>query len=381
MDNVVINAKDTIAMKLLHFFITEKGYTPIIVHGAKNEIWLENMDESFSIIRIMSGHIHNREQLEFDLYKTQNLITRIKKKTFSYKLKALTIFLDVEDTVELSNKDEIECINITSEDDLAKYDVISKTFPDITSKLQHNEDGIELFVKITDEINKTTEKEAKKNEDIFKKKPVRVTTTLIIINALIFMLSLILEIDTVISFGGLYPPLVRAGEIFRLMSATFIHGSLLHLLMNMYALYIIGSQIESFYGSTNFLLIYLFSGLFGSLLSMSFLGSNWSIGASGAIFGLFGALLYFGYHYRVYLGSTIKTQIIPILLINLFIGFAISNIDQFAHLGGLVGGFLMAKTVGIKYRTKKEEKTQGFILSTLTLIFLIYIAFVYTVGM
>ena len=368
-------------MKLLHFFITEKGYTPIIVHGAKDEIWLENMNAPISIIRIMSGHIHNREQLEFDLYKTHSLISRIKKKTFSFKIKALSIFLDVEDTVKLSSDKEIECINITTEEDLKKYQIISEVFPDLTSKLQHTEEGIELFVKITNEINKTTEKEARKNEDVFKKKKPYVTTLLIAINVLVFALSLFFGIELVGTYGGLYPPLVRGGEVYRLITAIFIHANSLHILMNMYALYILGSQIESFFGGFKFLAIYMFSGLMGSLLSMAFLGEAWSIGASGAIFGLFGALLYFGYHYRVYLGSAMKERIIPILILNLILGFAIPNIDQYAHLGGLVGGALMAMALGVKYKENKSQQINGLILSFLAMLFLIYVAFIYTANM
>ncbi|HHT38327.1 MAG TPA: rhomboid family intramembrane serine protease [Mollicutes bacterium] len=381
MNDIAIKTKDTITMKLLHFFITEKGYTPIIVHGAKDEIWLENMNAPISIIRIMSGHIHNREQLEFDLYKTHSLISRIKKKTFSFKIKALSIFLDVEDTVKLSSDKEIECINITTEEDLKKYQIISEVFPDITSKLQHTEEGIELFVKITNEINKTTEKEARKNEDVFKNKKPYVTTLLIAINVLVFALSLFFGIEFVGTYGGLYPPLVRGGEVYRLITAIFIHANPLHILMNMYALYILGSQIESFFGGFKFLAIYMFSGLMGSLLSMAFLGEAWSIGASGAIFGLFGALLYFGYHYRVYLGSAMKERIIPILILNLILGFAIPNIDQYAHLGGLVGGALMAMALGVKYKENKSQQINGLILSFLAMLFLIYVAFIYTANM
>lgn len=100
-----------------------------------------------------------------------------------------------------------------------------------------------------------------------------------------------------------------------------------------------------------------------------------SVGASGAIFGLMGALLYFGYHYRVYLGTVIKSQIIPILVINLIIGFLISGINNFAHIGGLVGGVLISMVVGIKHNTKISERVNGIIMSLLYFGFIIYMAF------
>lgn len=378
MDNVVIRDKDAITMKLLHFFITEEGYTPIIVHGVQDEIWLENMDAPYSIVRIMSGHIHNREQLEFDLYKTHSLVSRIKKKTFRFKVKTLNILLDVEDNVELGENKDIECVNITNEDDFKKYDGVKQIFPDITSKLKHDEDGLELFVKMTEEINASTEKEAKRTEEVFKIKPPYATIGIIVANIIVFILSLIYGIDNVAIYAGLYAPAVRDGEIYRLITAAFVHSGLLHIFLNMYALYVVGVQLESFYGSLKYLVIYLFSAVMGSLLSMAFLGNAISVGASGAIFGLFGALLYFGYHYRVYLGNTIKTQILPVILINLLIGFSIAGIDQFAHLGGLFGGAIIAMAVGLKYKTTKMEQINGVIISLLSMAFLIFIAFIYT---
>lgn len=378
MENVVIKDKDAITMKLLHFFITEEGYTPIIVHGIQNEIWLENLNAPYSIIRIMSGHIHNREQLEFDLYKTHNLVSRIKKKTFRFKVKTLSIFLDVEENVDLNANKEIECINIEDTDDLNKYDGIKNAFPNILTKLQHGESGLELFVKITEEINATTEREAKKTEDVFKVRKPYMTIAIMAINIFIYILTAIYSVEVIGTYGGLYAPAVRAGEIYRILTATFIHADILHLFFNMYALYIIGIQLESFFGSIKYAVIYLFSGIAGSLLSMAFLGDGWSIGASGAIFGLFGSLLYFGYHYRVYLGNALRSQIIPLILLNLFIGFVIPGIDQFAHLGGLVGGIVMSMAVGLKYKTPKIERINGIIISILMILFLIYIAFIYT---
>ncbi|MDD4644167.1 MAG: rhomboid family intramembrane serine protease, partial [Bacilli bacterium] len=208
-----------------------------------------------------------------------------------------------------------------------------------------------------------------------------ITIMLIGLNIFIFILSLMYGVEAIGTYGGLYAPAVRAGEFYRLLTSTFIHAGALHLFFNMYALYIIGSQLESFYGSVKYLTIYIFSALTGSLLSMAFLGDAWSIGASGAIFGLFGSLLYFGYHYRVYLGNTLRSRIIPVILLNLFISFIIPGIDQFAHIGGLFGGVVMSMAVGLKYKTSKTDQINGIIISLLALIFLIYIAFIYTAKM
>ena len=79
MEEVRLEKNDELVMKLLHFFITEQGYSPIVLHGAKTEIWLENLDENYQIVRIVSNYIHNDEQLNFDLFRTQKIVNKIKK--------------------------------------------------------------------------------------------------------------------------------------------------------------------------------------------------------------------------------------------------------------------------------------------------------------
>ena len=159
----------------------------------------------------------------------------------------------------------------------------------------------------------------------------------------------------------------------------FLHGSIMHLFFNVYALYVIGSQIENYFGRIKYLIIYLFSGLMGALFSMIFGGSAASIGASGAIFGLMGSLLYFGYHYRVYLGNVLKTQLIPLIIFNLFLGFILSGVDNFAHIGGLIGGVLITKAVGVKDKSTTFDKVNGWIITLIFTVFILYIAFIYSV--
>ena len=113
----------------------------------------------------------------------------------------------------------------------------------------------------------------------------------------------------------------------------------------------------------------------GSLFSLIFLGNSMSIGASGAIFGLMGCLLYFGYHYRLYLSSTLTRQIIPIIVLNLALGFMVNGIDNAAHIGGLIGGYLATMIVGLKYKSTKSETINGAIVYTLLIIFIIYTIF------
>jgi len=134
-------------------------------------------------------------------------------------------------------------------------------------------------------------------------------------------------------------------------------------------------QLESFIGRAKFLTVYLLSGLAGSMLSIYF-SNGFSVGASGAIFGLLGSLLYFGYHYRIYLESVIKSQIIPLIVLNLMLGFIMSGVDNAAHIGGLIGGIFATMAVGIKHKSTNADQVNGIILYCMYTAFLIYMIFV-----
>ena len=92
-----------------------------------------------------------------------------------------------------------------------------------------------------------------------------------------------------------------------------------------------------------------------------------------------GSLVYFGYHYRVYLGNVVKSQIIPLILMNLALGFILPGVDNSAHVGGLLGGALITVALGVKDKTTTFEKINGLIVTVLFTAFVIYMAFVYSV--
>jgi membrane associated rhomboid family serine protease len=133
---------------------------------------------------------------------------------------------------------------------------------------------------------------------------------------------------------------VLAGEWWRLLTVTLVHGGLLHLAFNMYALYIVGPFVEAMYGRALFLLFYVLAALAGSTASYLVL-ANPSVGASGAIFGLFGILAVSTWVHKPALGAgarAISTQIGFLIVLNIVIGFTFPGIDNAAHLGGLAAG-------------------------------------------
>lgn len=156
---------------------------------------------------------------------------------------------------------------------------------------------------------------------------------------------------TVYYLGAKWNPAIYSGEYWRLISAMFLHASLLHIMFNGYSLFAVGPAVERFFGTARFLAIYFITGLAGSVASYAF-SPNLSVGASGAIFGLVGALAGFFYVSRETLGEMAKQQLgslVTVIMLNLFIGLSGGGIDNYAHVGGLVCGGLLGVLLAPRY--------------------------------
>lgn len=149
--------------------------------------------------------------------------------------------------------------------------------------------------------------------------------------------------DLAACLGMKINPLILGGQLWRFITPIFLHGSLLHIGFNMYALYVLGPELERHFGHIPFVFLYLVSGFAGIVLSF-LLTANASLGASTAIFGLMGAQGVFVYRNRKLFGRRAQTMlrsIMQIAAINLLIGLT-PGIDNWGHLGGLAGGVLFA---------------------------------------
>lgn len=375
---VTMDKKDEMIMRLVHYFITEENYSPIVVNGVKDEIWLQNQEGPYKIIRINANYIHNKEQYEVDLIKLRNVMHQVKRKTLAWSMNALNILLDVNENVQLENTKNIDSVNLKNVKRIKEKNIL-ETFPDINQKML-DEQGLDLMIDVTNDINEKTEKENRVYESIFKPKKIIVTSILILINIIVFFAMFAFSGANItggvlLQFGALNSVLVQNGQFWRLITAGFVHSGFLHLLFNMYSLYLIGTQLENFVGKWKFLAIYFFSMISASLMSCILNPYTISVGASGALFGLLGALVYFGWHYRLYLGSILRNQIIPIIVLNLFLGFVVSGIDNAAHIGGLIGGFLIAMALGVQKTEDKQSRINGIIVSVIYLLFLGYVVF------
>ena len=101
-----VKSQDILSMKLMHYFICNKNYKPIIVNGVENEIWLENDNENYRIIRIVLNKIINMEQYELDLLKIDNILSQVKRKTLSISIKVLTFYLNMDEDLVIETDEE-----------------------------------------------------------------------------------------------------------------------------------------------------------------------------------------------------------------------------------------------------------------------------------
>ena len=371
--NIKINKKDDIILKILHYFITEEDYKPVIINGLDNEIWLENMDNDLKLIRINTNYIHNEEQFKSDIFKVKTIMKSIKRNTLSFKMTTLNLLLDTGDNVSIIDNKNIETIKIDGLDDFKKNKFVKEFFPKVKeTDFNDKVDPVEFF-KLTEDMNQNTMKKEKKLEKIFSPKKPVVTYILIVLNLMVFLYGVLHGNDELINMFGNNYELVQNGEFYRLFTCMFVHADILHILFNMIALYSIGPVVERYYGKSKFLLIYLVSGLLGSIFSGVFMtADSISIGASGAIFGLLGSICYFTYYYRATLQGILRGSIMPVIIINLVIGFLSSSIDLSAHIGGLIGGILISMAIGIGDKHRKSDQINGLVVLILMAAFLIY---------
>lgn len=209
------------------------------------------------------------------------------------------------------------------------------------------------------------------------------TYVLMGITILIYLLQIggesLLGADIVTYLGLKANELIRQGQIWRLLTPVFLHGSLLHIGFNMYALYIYGRGLEARFGHGRFLLLYFLSAFTGNVVSF-LLTPNPSLGASTAVFGLIAAEAAFLLQNRPLLGKQVNRglgNLVYIAAINLFIGFTTTGVDNFGHIGGLLGGLIFTWFGGPRWvvegsRLVDERQGHGVITGT-AIVLLIFI--------
>lgn len=209
----------------------------------------------------------------------------------------------------------------------------------------------------TEEVAELIALRKKDYEIELKAKKPWITYGLIAVNAAVWLLLVLISKKTgtsydqlLTAYGAKVNSLILNGEDWRFITPMFLHSNEIHLLVNCYSLFIIGSEVERLFGHLKFSVIYFVSGFIGCVASFAF-SINDSVGASGAIFGLLGAMLYFAVKRPSLMKSSFGANLITNMVINLAYGFMNKRVDNNAHIGGLIGGFL---TTGVVYTVKEE---------------------------
>jgi rhomboid protease GluP len=202
----------------------------------------------------------------------------------------------------------------------------------------------------------------------------------------LYALGIVLSLPNSLSYGGIFGTLSPSNEAlyklgmggripwqlgrwWTLLTATYLHGGILHILFNMLWLRRTGHWVEELFGASRFIIIYTLAGILGSLVS-SLAGTSFFVGASGAIFGLFGALIFYGRQRGGTFGSAIFKQAAILAVISFVLGLVMPGVDNWGHLGGFIGGLLAG--IVLSYEEKKRQTLRMHIIAALTLVLVIF---------
>lgn len=190
------------------------------------------------------------------------------------------------------------------------------------------------------------------------------------VNILVFLIATFMggseESRVLVSLGAKDSARIWLGEYWRLITPLFFHVGYAHLFFNSVALFRIGPIVERLFGGVRFIVIYLLAGIGGVLASIIGLPYESSAGASGAIFGLLGALIYFSRLKPRAASAYFGNNLWVVLGINLVLGFTVRGIDNYGHIGGLVCGFLVAAVLGLNPRDRSPHRSR-WLIGTLAL--------------
>jgi rhomboid protease GluP len=355
--------------RVTEFLIVKKGYRILQLSKDQGELWLEKTEnKQAQVIRLLHYNLDWSNWLQRDIEITAENGERIRGKLAKGDLKILNLYFSAYPPVD---DYEFRLAEPYQSSDTGKVTVKSiltdrANAMDALREIESNL-GDQVDIELVDDFSShdienikkhalsTAFARAKAEQSVFNYGKPFFTYIFIAIQILVF---LVLEAaggstdtSTLIKFGAKFNPLILDGEWWRFFTPIFIHIGLLHLFMNTLALYYLGTMVERLYGNFRFLFIYIVAG-FGGVLASFIYSPNLSAGASGAIFGCFGALLYFGVTNPRLFWRTLGLNILIVLGINLAFGFTIPGIDNAGHIGGLVGGFAAA---GILHLPKKKR--------------------------
>ena len=357
--------EEYIFWSFINQLIKQYGYRFVSASEDQTEIWLaSDVIKDTDIIRLKLGDLGWANNLKKDQHMAIRNGEKVRrflgKKAATVKTVYISTYAPVDDYSEATKRyEEPEFRRVQAESLVFQTSALEESMDNLGRFLPYALEGLNKNSELIEEEEiqhlkqsslSASYQKVKKDEAVFQQGKPILTYLLMAFQVIIFF---ILEMNggstntqTLIEFGAKYNPLILTGDWWRFFTPIFLHIGFTHLALNTLSLYFVGIIVERIYGSARFFVIYFFAGFAGTLLSF-LLVPNISAGASGAIFGLLGALLYFGVTYPNLFFRTMGWNVIVILLINLVITFSAAAIDSAGHIGGLVGGFLAAAIVGL----------------------------------
>ncbi len=374
------NREGYIFWRLAYTLIAEHGYRIIQLFENERELWLEKLEnKKVPIIRMLHHDLDWSNAMQRDIEFTAANGERVRKQLGRHELHITNIYISQYPPVDdyqfrisspfvnpEANKTTVSSILFAS----GEYE---RGFQQLSDRLK-----TEITFPIKEEYSEE-DAAALKNASIdYAVKKVNTERAILTSGKPFFTyVFLILQIGmflwlemhggsentfTLVKYGAKVNQLIYDGEWWRFITPVFLHIGFIHLAMNSLSLYYLGTVVERMFGNARFVFIYLFAGFAGGLASFIF-STNLSAGASGAIYGLGGALLYFGLIYPKLFSRTLGMNLIAVLGLNLAVGFSVSSFDNAAHLGGLAGGFLSAGIVHLPKSRKPVLQLIFFVVS------------------
>jgi rhomboid protease GluP len=372
--------EDFIFWRLAYFFIKEQGYRIIQLFDNQREIWLEKLEYKHApIIRILHQDFDWSNTMQRDIEFAAANAERVRRQIHKTKLNVFNIYVSqyppvdeyefrlqkpyINQEGQKTTLTSILMANGEFQSTLKKLSGMLNSEIDFPIDESYSEEMIEQVKNTALEL---ADRRVKAEKKVFMSGKPFITYVLMAIQILVYFF---LELNggstnnsTLIKYGAKVNYLIVEGEWWRFLTPVFLHIGFLHLAMNTLALYYLGTVVERMFGNVRFLFIYLFAGITGVIASF-IVNPVLSAGASGAIFGCFGALLYFGVIYPKLFFRTIGINILVVLGLNFVIDFSVSGIDNAGHIGGLAGGFLAAGMVHFPKKKKLWQQFLFFIIS------------------
>ncbi|MBO1003520.1 rhomboid family intramembrane serine protease [Pseudogracilibacillus auburnensis] len=375
--------------RLAYDLITEDNFEMLHMNMKTNELWLEKKERKVSkIIRFVHQGFDWKNHLKSDIASVFQRVKSMNRFFTGKNINIYNVYVTSHEPVDdwevlkkpmiLKEKKPLKMnVFYVTEDNIENEQM--RLLRQIDSSVYHNiqlpteleqEEYVEKYKSTLHSLLYDKNKEI---ENVFTYGKPRFTYIFIVLNIFMFLMLELnggsTNIDNLIQSGAKYNPAIIDGEWWRIVSSMFLHIGMLHLIMNMIALYYLGMAVERIYGSTRFLIIYFLAGIGGGLTSFAF-NIHVAAGASGALFGLFGALLFFGVIYKHLFFQTMGKSVILILAINLVFGFMVPQIDMGAHLGGLIMGFIASC---ITFLPQKRNIIVQIFSSVVYLVLLVYL--------